>query len=115
MLLRTAVSLTGMYEGYILLTASSLPFLLLVALKIVVVTTILCVLVGLTTPIASLGLGLGTACALLLSRSPWPSLIQNDLILLNLILMAIVTATVGPGAFSIDARLFGRREINIPD
>jgi hypothetical protein len=30
-------------------------------------------------------------------------------------IMAIATAFLGPGAFSLDARMFGRREIVIPE
>ena len=34
---------------------------------------------------------------------------------LNLAIICIALALLGPGAFSVDARLFGRREIIIPD
>jgi hypothetical protein len=34
---------------------------------------------------------------------------------LFLIVMALVAVLVGPGAYSLDARVFGRREIIIPD
>jgi uncharacterized membrane protein YphA (DoxX/SURF4 family) len=34
--------------------------------------------------------------------------------IVNLIVMAIVIAVLGPGAFSLDSRMFGRREIVIP-
>jgi uncharacterized membrane protein YphA (DoxX/SURF4 family) len=34
---------------------------------------------------------------------------------LNLAIICIALALLGPGAFSLDARLFGRREIIIPD
>jgi uncharacterized membrane protein YphA (DoxX/SURF4 family) len=49
--------------------------------------------------LASLGLAISTM-----------SSIQN----LDLAVVAVVIALLGPGAFSIDARLFGRREILIP-
>jgi hypothetical protein len=34
--------------------------------------------------------------------------------MLNVIVQTTVIALLGPGAFSIDARMFGRREILIP-
>lgn len=34
--------------------------------------------------------------------------------LLNLIVLTAAIALLGPGAFSLDARMFGRREILIP-
>ncbi len=75
----------------------------------------LSVLIGLTTPIGSITLSVGAASALILTSSPWPGFTQNELLLLNLTIMAVVNAAVGPGAFSVDARLFGRREIIFPD
>ncbi len=115
LLLRAAVSLTGIYEAQLLLTALAIPALLLIALKVAVFTAILSVLIGLTTPIASLSLSIGAACALTMTLSSWPSFTQNELILLDFTIMAVVNAAVGPGAFSVDARLFGRREITFPD
>lgn len=34
---------------------------------------------------------------------------------LNLAIICVALVLLGPGAFSLDARLFGRREIIIPD
>lgn len=34
--------------------------------------------------------------------------------IVNLIVLSIAIALLGPGAFSLDARMFGRREITIP-
>jgi uncharacterized membrane protein YphA (DoxX/SURF4 family) len=72
-------------------------------------------LAGLLTPIAGLvvclgvlGIGFSTVPA------PMPNLFDEKL---PVILTAIMTAAIvflGPGAFSMDARLFGRREIIIP-
>lgn len=114
-LLRIAIGLSGLYEAHLLLTTLVVPFYVLVVLRVAVFTVVFSVLIGLTTPIASFGLGIGAASTLLLMWSPWSRFTQNDLILLNLTMMAIVNAAVGPGAFSVDARLFGRREIVFPD
>ena len=68
-----------------------------------------CLLVGFMTPIAAIVIGLG-ASALAIS-----SLLDTNQTLLNVIVLTIAVALLGPGAFSIDARMFGRREILIPN
>jgi uncharacterized membrane protein YphA (DoxX/SURF4 family) len=73
-------------------------------------------LVGLLTPVAALVAGLGaiTIGFSLLPAPPASNLLDSKL---TVTLIAIVTAAIlslGPGAFSVDARLFGRREIIIP-
>ena len=115
LLLRVAVSLTGLYEAHLLLTTLTVPFSVLVVLRGAAFAAMFSVLIGLTTPVASFTLGIGAALALLLTWSPWPRFNQNELLLLNLTMMAVVNAAVGPGAFSVDARLFGRREVVFPD
>jgi uncharacterized membrane protein YphA (DoxX/SURF4 family) len=62
-------------------------------------------LIGLMTPIASALIGLG-ALDIAFSQSRWTPLAG--------VIHAIAIALLGPGAMSIDARLFGRREIIIP-
>ena len=72
-------------------------------------------LIGLLTPIAALLTGLsaiGTGLSLL--PAPDPNLFDSTL---SVVLIGIVTIAIiflGPGAFSLDGRLFGRREIIIP-
>jgi uncharacterized membrane protein YphA (DoxX/SURF4 family) len=39
---------------------------------------------------------------------------DSYLAIINLIVLSIAVALLGPGAFSLDARMFGRREITIP-
>ena len=72
-------------------------------------------LAGLLTPFVAVvvaigGMGLG------LSWFPLPAqdLFNNNLVVIDQILLAIAIAFLGPGAFSLDARMFGRREITIP-
>jgi hypothetical protein len=45
---------------------------------------------------------------------PIQDFFSGTLAIINLIVLAIVIAALGPGAFSLDARMFGRREITIP-
>jgi hypothetical protein len=59
------------------------------------------------TPIAAVAIGLTTAALVSFSFNPGQ-------LVLNVIVLTTVIALIGPGAFSIDARMFGRREILIP-
>ena len=72
-------------------------------------------LIGLLTPVGSataLLLGIGIT----LSRLPAPSsnFFSGNLLSLDALAIALAAILLGPGAFSIDARLFGRRKVIIP-
>ena len=72
------------------------------------------VLIGFVTPLGVLAGLLALGLAL-----PWPPLgipvFLNELFAALLaVIAAIAVFLLGPGAFSLDARLFGRREISIP-
>ena len=62
-------------------------------------------LAGFLTPVAATLLGLG-ALNIAVSQGKWTPV--------SVVIVALAAALLGPGAFSIDARLFGRREIIIP-
>ena len=66
-----------------------------------------CLLFGFVTPVAAGLIGL-TSLGLAVWTTPYP--FQE----LEVLVLAVVIALLGPGAFSIDARMFGRREILIP-
>ena len=72
-------------------------------------------IIGFLTPLASLLTGL-CVLGITLSWLPGPSLgcLGGRLVVLVLVLTAIGLALLGPGAFSLDGHLFGRREIVIP-
>ena len=74
-----------------------------------------CLLIGFLTPIVSVLAG-GVCIASTISLLPAPagSLFDGALVSLEMIVMIVSVALLGPGAFSLDARLFGRREIVIP-
>jgi len=72
-------------------------------------------LIGLLTPVGgatALLLGIGIT----LSRLPAPvwNFFNGNLLSLDALAIALAAILLGPGAFSIDARLFGRRKIIIP-
>jgi len=73
-----------------------------------------CFLLGFMTPLMSSILILGTL-AIGLSWLPKPiqDLLSTHFSILNLIVVAAALGALGPGAFSLDARMFGRREIRI--
>ena len=66
-----------------------------------------CLLLGFVTPLAAVLIGL-TSLAFAIWTASYP--VQE----LEVVVLAAVVALLGPGAFSIDARMFGRREILIP-
>jgi len=72
-------------------------------------------LAGLMTPLVAVLVAAG-GIGLALSRLPLPGEVVFDdyLAIINLIVLSIAIALLGPGAFSLDARMFGRREITIP-
>jgi len=115
LLLRAAVGLSAAAGGIFCLSGpfnSSLEKWLL-GLVLIVSGTVLTA--GFLTPIAVLLVGfcfLGIA----LSWFPTPSWALHDVKLLaaGMIIAAVALALLGPGAFSLDGRLFGRREIVIP-
>ena len=72
-------------------------------------------LAGLMTPLVAVLVAAG-GIGVALSWLPLPSetLFDGYLAITNLVVLSIAIALLGPGAFSLDARMFGRREIIIP-
>lgn len=70
---------------------------------------------GVITPLAGSSIALVSA-AMAMSWMPPPSIsvLDDPLSLAFLAIVAIAIVLLGPGAYSVDARLFGRREIVIP-
>ena len=108
LLLRALVGITLIAQivAYVGSTKLSMLSWVVTALVLIIAS---CLLVGFMTPIAAMIIGLG-AIALAIS-----SLLETNQTLLNVIVLTIAIALLGPGAFSIDARMFGRREILIPN
>jgi uncharacterized membrane protein YphA (DoxX/SURF4 family) len=115
LLLRVVVAAALVGHGILCMQSSdrvtlavSLPFALLLLSGF-------CLLVGFLTPILSLlacleSLGIAFSWGPLQLMTPF----ESKLALLPIIAIAAAIALLGPGAFSIDARLFGWKEIVIP-
>ena len=73
-------------------------------------------LAGILTPAFSLLVVLaGIGYGLSLIPSPTSSLLSTKVAVIQLIALGLALLCLGPGAFSLDAWLFGRREILIPN
>ena len=115
LLLRAVVGPSAIAEGIFYLTGPSSPSVAMWLLGFVLILSGIGLTIGFLTPLAGLLTGIyffGVA----ISWFPIPSLNLHDvrLIALGLIVTTIAIALTGPGAFSLDGYLFGRREIVIP-
>jgi uncharacterized membrane protein YphA (DoxX/SURF4 family) len=108
LLLRALVGVTLIAQivAYVGSTKLSVLGWVVAALVLIIAS---CLLVGFMTPVAAIVIGLG---AIALAAS---NVLDTNQTLLNIIVLTTAIALLGPGAFSIDARMFGRREILIPN
>jgi putative oxidoreductase len=83
-----------------------------IVLQIIGVGTGILLLVGLWTPVAGM---LATIVAAEIAFSRFFSHSGDPWIVMILAVLGVVLAMVGPGAWSVDARLFGRKRIDIRD
>ena len=102
-------------HGGLYLTQSTDPKAMLWALGLLAIIGGVALVVGFLTPGAAVAVGAATLLLEASWTSPPVSVVQLDgaaalLVAVN----AIALALLGPGAHSIDAHLFGRREIIIP-
>jgi putative oxidoreductase len=114
LLLRALVGLSLSAQGvaYVQSTDRSLWMLLIATLSFIGGGFLL---IGLMTPLVAVLVVLGdVSIALSLIPLPTQDLFNSNLVIIDLIVLALAIAFLGPGAFSVDARMFGRREITIP-
>jgi hypothetical protein len=100
LLLRVVAGFALLVRGFALFVARD-PTSGAIAINVLALIAGMSMLAGFMTPIAG-------ALAVIAALAAATPLIDTAVISAALILL-------GPGAFSIDARLFGRREITIPD
>lgn len=114
LLLRALVGFTLIIEGvaYVQSPSRSFEFWGVAALAF---TGGAFLLAGLMTPVVAALVAIG-GIGIAVSWIPLPieDLFNSNLALIDLIVLAIAIGLLGPGAFSLDARMFGRREITIP-
>jgi uncharacterized membrane protein YphA (DoxX/SURF4 family) len=115
LLLRAAVALAASAVGVLYLSGPPSTSLDKWVIGLILTTSGAALAIGILTPYAGLLVGI---CFLGIAFSwfPAPSWGLHDarLIAFGMIITAVVIALLGPGAFSLDGRLFGRREIVIP-
>jgi uncharacterized membrane protein YphA (DoxX/SURF4 family) len=73
----------------------------------------LALVLGFLTPVVSAFIAAVGAALLLGLHGPLLRLLDSRMALFEFVVMAVALAILGPGATSIDARLFGRREVAI--
>ena len=103
--LRTVAAIPPLQHAIAGLLAKSLPAL--INLQLLAAAAAALLLVGLWTPVAGVLLAIAELC-LTFSHpiDPWRHILLGAL--------GAALAMLGPGAWSVDARLFGRKRIRIP-
>ena len=104
LLLRVATGVLLMYDGAIALQGG--PYLHTIILQSLAFGAGAFLLLGLWTPVAGVLVTCVEACLMFLGTAP-----LRSAILLGAVGAALVA--LGPGALSIDARLFGRKRLDI--
>jgi uncharacterized membrane protein YphA (DoxX/SURF4 family) len=115
LLLRAAVGFMATAQGIFYLSGSSNPAPGKWLLGLVLIASGAALAAGFLTPFAGLLVGLCfLGIALFWFPAPFWDLHDARLVAFGMIITAVALALLGPGAFSLDGRLFGRREIVIP-
>jgi putative oxidoreductase len=110
LLLRLLTAAALIYSGIV--GALEAPSLTIVLLQIIGAVAGILLLSGLWTPVAGalaaiVNMWIALSRILSPSGDPWIPIVQS--------ILGAVLAMVGPGAWSIDARLFGRKRIDFPE
>lgn len=115
LLLRVAIGVTLIVQGAACLLQEQDPGVSACVVCLLAVASGVSLIVGFLTPVAgtlAVVASLGATLGLLPPGDC--NFFQGNLLSFDLNVMAVATAFLGPGAFSVDALLFGRRKIIIP-
>ena len=114
LLLRLVVGGAASSQAWLLIAANHGALNMSVVIALLAFVIGLALIIGLMTPIASVLL---TAGALFLTVDSSVlghlSLFESGMARLEFIVMSVALILLGPGTFSLDARLYGRREIEV--
>jgi uncharacterized membrane protein YphA (DoxX/SURF4 family) len=115
MLLRGAVGLVALIEGAFYITGGSAVAPVLWCAGVLGLVAGGALLIGVLTPLSGVVVGLGAlGIGFSIVPAPTPNLFDARLSAIFAGIMTVAIVFLGPGAFSLDAHLFGRREIIIP-
>lgn len=114
LLLRIVVGTAAAIQGAVYLTHATEPNALTWITGVLAIVSGVALVVGFLTPASGGGAGLTILFIVATSTPPGASVLSDHLAALFLIVDAAALALLGPGAHSLDARLFGRREIIVP-
>ena len=115
LLLRAAVGITSIAQGGVYLAGGGEATFATWFAGLLGLTLGVSLLVGFATPFASVLMGMGAA-GRFLSLLPVPASAspESRVSAIFVMIMATAIALLGPGAYSLDSYLFGRREIIVP-
>ena len=114
LLLRLVVGGAASSQAWLIITANQGAVHTSVVVALLAFVTGLALIIGFITPIASVLLAAGalllTVDLSVLGHLP---LFESGVARLEFIVMSVALIFLGPGALSLDARLYGRREIEV--
>jgi uncharacterized membrane protein YphA (DoxX/SURF4 family) len=114
LLLRLVVGGAASSQAWLLITADHGAVNTSIVLALLAFVTGFALIIGFMTPIASVLLAAGalllTVDSGVLGRLP---LFESGMARLEFLVMSTALISLGPGALSLDARLYGRREIEV--
>jgi uncharacterized membrane protein YphA (DoxX/SURF4 family) len=115
LLLRAGVGVAALVQGAFYLAEGSDLGFAGAAAAVLTLASGVALLVGFLTPISGVVMGLSAmGVGLSLLPAPTPNLLEAKLSIAFVVIMVVAIVFLGPGAYSLDARMFGRREIIIP-